>query len=107
MVAALADDIVLHSPVTYHPFEGKDAVRMLFGVLLKVFEDFSYIDELHEEGRSVLIFEARVADRKLQGIDLVRTDSDGLINDFTVMVRPLSGVTALAEAAGSLLGISG
>ncbi|HVF11688.1 MAG TPA: nuclear transport factor 2 family protein, partial [Actinomycetota bacterium] len=78
-----------------------------FSVLLKVFEDFSYIDELHEEGRSVLVFEARVADRKLQGIDLVRTDSNGLINDFTVMVRPLSGVNALAEAVGSLLGISG
>lgn len=105
MLAALSDDIVLHSPVTFRPFEGKDAVRMLFGVLLNVFEDFSYVDEFHEQGRSVLLFEARVGGRELQGIDLVRTNPEGLIEDFTVMVRPLSAVLALAEAAGSQLGV--
>ena len=47
-----------------------------------------------------LVFEARVGDKQVQGLDLLRFDDDGLIEDFTVMVRPLSATMALAEAVG-------
>jgi hypothetical protein len=47
-----------------------------------------------------LVFEARIGDRQVQGLDLLRFDDDGLIENFTVMVRPLSGAMALAEAVG-------
>jgi ketosteroid isomerase-like protein len=43
---ALTPDVVLHSPVTFKPFEGRQAVAVLFTVLLEVFEDFRYTDEL-------------------------------------------------------------
>jgi len=33
-------------------------------------------------------------------MDLVRVGPDGLIEDFTVMIRPLSGLVALAQALG-------
>jgi hypothetical protein len=100
MVAALAPDVVLHSPITFRPFEGREAVSLLFGVLLDTFEDFRYSDELDGNGVKALVFEARVGDRLVQGLDLLRFDADGLVSDFTVMVRPLSAAMALAEAVG-------
>jgi SnoaL-like domain len=98
MIEALAPDVVFHSPITFKPFEGKDAVATLLGVVMRTFEDFRYTDEIDGEGLKALIFEARVGDRQVQGLDLLRFD--GLIDDFTVMVRPLTGAMALAEAVG-------
>jgi hypothetical protein len=100
MVAALAPDVVLRSPITFKPFEGREAVSILFGVLLDTFEDFRYTDELDGGGVKALVFEARVGDKQVQGLDLLRFDDEGLIEDFTVMVRPLSAAMALAEAVG-------
>ena len=44
------------------------------------------------------MFEARVGDRELQGVDILKFDDDGRIAELTVMVRPMSGMHALAEA---------
>ena len=52
----------------------------------------------------VLEFSARVGDKQLKGIDLIRFDSDGKIVEFEVMIRPLSGLTALAQAMAAKLG---
>lgn len=103
MIATLADDAVLHSPVSFKPFEGKAAISQLLEILLRVFEDFRYTDELGGDGIHALVFRTRVGDRELEGLDLIRTGDDGLIEDFTVMVRPMSGVIALAEAVGPQL----
>jgi SnoaL-like domain len=100
MVDALSPDVVFHSPITFKPFEGKEAVSTLLGVVASTFEDFRYTDELDGDGIKTLVFEARVGDRQVQGLDLLRFDDHGLIEDFTVMVRPLSGTMALAEAVG-------
>ena len=100
MVAALADDVVFHSPITFKPFEGRAAVAALLGVVMGTFEDFSYTDELDSDGVKALVFEARVGDRQVEGLDLLRFDAEGMIEDFTVMVRPLSAAMALAEAVG-------
>lgn len=105
ILACLSDDVVLHSPVTFHPFEGKDAVRGLFTILLQVFEDFRYTDELAAEGKDALIFEAMVGDRRVQGIDVLKYGPDGRATELTVMVRPLSAALALRDAVGSRLGI--
>ncbi len=107
MVAALAPDCVLHSPVTFKPFEGRDAVAILFGVLLQVFQDFEYTDHLEQGNVAILVFKTSVGDKLVEGIDLLRFGDDGLIQDFTVMVRPLSATMALAEAVGSRLQSSG
>jgi hypothetical protein len=94
----LAAEIVFHSPVTFHPFIGRDTVTRLLGEVAQVFEDFRYTDELDVEGAHALIFRARVGERELEGIDLLRLDEDGLIADFTVMLRPLSGLVPFAQA---------
>lgn len=102
-LAALAGDVVLHSPVTFRPFEGKAVVSHVLRTVFAVFDDFRYTDHLHDGATSVLVFKAGVAGREVDGIDLVRENADGLIADLTVMVRPMSGLTALAEEMGRRL----
>jgi SnoaL-like protein len=103
MVATLSDDVVLHSPVSFKPFEGREAVAQLFEILLRTFEDFRYTDDLPGAEVHAMIFRARIGDREVEGLDLIRPGPDGRIADFTVMVRPLTGVVALAEAVGAQL----
>jgi hypothetical protein len=67
---------------------------------METFEDFRYTDELAGETAHALVFSARVGEKEIQGIDLLRFDGDGNIRDFTVLVRPLSATIALAEAMG-------
>jgi hypothetical protein len=100
MVDALADEVVFNSPVAFLPFEGRDAVGQVLGAVMETFEDFRYTDELEGTTAHALVFSARVGEKELQGIDLLRFDDDGRIRDFTVLVRPLSGTIALAEAMG-------
>ena len=107
MVAALAPDVVFNSPVKHKPFEGREAVAALFGALLETFEDFRYTDEFEQgDGSKALVFRARVGDKELEGIDILRFGDDGLVADFTVMVRPLTGAIALAEEVGRKLGVT-
>jgi hypothetical protein len=103
MSACLAPDAVLNSPVSFKPFEGREAVSQLFAILLETFEDFRYVDEFEADGRAALMFEARVGERRLQGLDWFCFDDDGRIAELTVMIRPLSAVIALAEAVGPKL----
>ena len=96
----LAEDIVFHSPVTFHPFLGRETVTALLSEVIQVFEDFRFTDELAMDGAHALIFRANVAgsDREIEGIDLLRFDDQGLIADFTVMLRPMSALMPFAQA---------
>jgi hypothetical protein len=96
----LAPDIVFHSPATFHPFVGRDTVTRLLKIVAQTFEEFRYTDELQVDGAHALIFRASVAGRELEGLDLLRYDDAGLIADFTVMVRPLSGLIPFAQVMG-------
>jgi ketosteroid isomerase-like protein len=109
MVATIAPHAKLHSPVAFKPFDGRDQIAGLFTALLEVFEDFRYTDEFEspDGADAVLIFRARIGDKEVEGLDLIRPGADGLIEDFTVMVRPLSAAIALAEAVGPRLAAAG
>jgi hypothetical protein len=99
----LSPDITFHSPAVFQEYKGIDTVSGLLRLVFETFEDFTYTDELAGSGDDAvhaLIFQARVGDRTLEGMDLLRIGPDGLIIDFTVMVRPLSGLIALAQAMG-------
>ena len=106
-VALLADDVRFNSPVVHKPYAGRETVATILRCAFGVFEDFRYTDELESPGVHALIFRARVGDRELQGMDLIRTGDDGRITDFTVMVRPASGLMALAERMGAALAEAG
>ncbi|OXM63456.1 nuclear transport factor 2 family protein [Amycolatopsis vastitatis] len=100
MAATLAENVVFRSPVAFRPYPGKAITAAILRGVLRVFEDFRYLRELDgSEGRDhALVFEARIGDVRVEGCDFLHLDEDGLIDEFTVMVRPLSAAQALAEA---------
>jgi hypothetical protein len=102
-----ADNPVFRSPVVYKPYEGRDALRMILGAVVQVFEDFRYIEHVETGDTAVLEFEARVGDKTLQGVDILKFDADGRIAELTVMVRPMSGMHALGEAMRAKLEAAG
>jgi hypothetical protein len=104
MVATLAPEVIFHSPVTFRAFEGRDATAFVLAGVMRVFSNFRYTDQLAAGNVHALIFRADVGDREVEGIDLVRIDDEDLIDDFTVLVRPLSGLNALAARMAEELG---
>ena len=98
---ALAENVVFLSPAVFKPYEGKQLVgAILTQGAMQVFEDFRYLDHLEDGDTAMLVFEARVGDRQLNGLDLLRFNAEGKVRELMVMVRPLSGLNALAEAMG-------
>jgi hypothetical protein len=104
MVALLSPQVRLYSPVAFRPFVGHEQVRVLFTNLLEVFEDFGYVDELAGQSSHALIFRAHIGDVQIQGLDHMVLADDGLVTEFTVMVRPLSASIRLAETMAPRVG---
>ncbi|WP_255406353.1 nuclear transport factor 2 family protein [Mycobacterium sp. E796] len=101
--AMLADTVVFTSPVAFKPYVGKPITAAILSGVMRVFEDFHYVREIADgNGRDhALVFETGIAGApgvKITGCDFLHFNDDGLIDDFMVMVRPLSGATALSEA---------
>jgi hypothetical protein len=100
IAAALADDVVFRSPVAFKPYRGKAITAAILRGVLRVFEDFRYVRELSGDGGRdhALVFEARIGDVAVEGCDFLHLNDSDLIDEFTVMVRPLSAAQALAVA---------
>ena len=99
-VALLREDVVFRSPVVFTPYRGRDAVAPILHAVFHVFEEFRYERELGAEGATdhVLVFTAHIGGKQVEGADFIHIDDDGAIDELTVMVRPMSGMLALAEA---------
>ncbi len=102
----LHPEVRFRSPMVYKPYEGAAITARILQTVATVFEDFAYErDFVTADGASVgLEFRARVGDRELKGIDLIRFDDAGKIVEFEVMVRPHSGLVALGEQMARKLG---
>ncbi len=100
VVGLLAEDVVFRSPIVFKPYQGREQVAVLLQAVARVFEDFRYTREISapDAPDHALVFEARVGSRQIEGCDFLHTNEDGLIDEFFVMVRPLSAALALAEA---------
>ena len=99
-------DAIFRSPMVYTPYTSAGAVLLILHTAIQVFEDFTYHRELASADglNTVLEFSARIGDKHLKGIDFIRYDEQGLIVEFEVMVRPFSGLQALAAAMAVGLG---
>lgn len=100
IAATLADNVVFRSPVAFRPYEGKAITAAILRGVLRVFEDFRYVRELSGDDHRdhALVFRTRVGGTTVEGCDFLHLDENGLIDELTVMVRPLSAAQALAAA---------
>ena|SRR5215210_423648 len=92
------EDVVFRSPVVFRPYEGRQALQIVLSAVVEVFEDFEYVSVVEDGDVAVLQFRTRVSERELDGVDILRFDDGGLVNELMVMVRPMSAMHALAEA---------
>jgi ketosteroid isomerase-like protein len=103
--ALLHPDVVFRSPAAFKPYQGAPTVALILRTVFGVFSGFAYERQFaSSDGFDVALeFRARVAEKQLKGIDLIRFDTDGRIVDFEVMIRPARGLAALAEEMGRRL----
>jgi hypothetical protein len=96
----VSPDVVFNSPVAFRPYHGREAVGVVLRAVARVLDDFHFEREIGAGGARdhALVFRARVGDRELHGCDFLHMGEDGLIDELTVMVRPLSAALAFAEA---------
>ncbi|MGK8524833.1 nuclear transport factor 2 family protein [Nocardia asteroides] len=100
--ALLAENVLFTSPVAFEPYPGKAITAAILRAATRVFEDFRYVRQIADaNGRDhAFVFEATVDGKLLTGCDFLHFDEDGKIDDFMVMVRPLSAAQALSAAIG-------
>ncbi len=101
----LADDVVFHSPIVHTPQRGKALTRLYltaaFHVLVE--NEFRYVREVVGERDAVLEFTATVDGIHVNGVDMIRWNAEGRIDDFKVMLRPLKAVNLLHSLMRSML----
>lgn len=102
-----SEDAVFRSPVVYRPYEGRAALRPLLEAVAQVFGNFRYTDQVEDGDTAFLLFEARVGERDLQGVDILRFGPDDRVVELTVLVRPMSAMHALAEQMRAMLEAAG
>ncbi|HKI66866.1 MAG TPA: nuclear transport factor 2 family protein [Solirubrobacterales bacterium] len=105
MTDVLREDVVLHSPILFRGFEGREIVLGVLTHVVATLEDFRYTDELAEGDTVALRFKARVGDRELEGIDFLELDADGKVAELTVFMRPMSALKAFNEQMATRLGV--
>jgi SnoaL-like domain len=106
LTETLREDVVLHSPVLFRGFEGRETVVAVLTHVAATLEDLTYVNELAEGSAVCLRFKAKVGDRELEGIDFLELDEDGRVAELTVFMRPFSALTAFNEQMAARLGAS-
>lgn len=107
--AMLADDAVFHSPVVHTPQEGKAKVFAYLHAASHVLgnDSFHYVREIVDGDTAVLEFALVLDGIAVNGVDMVRWNADGQIEDFKVMVRPLKAINKVWEKMGEMLAKAG
>jgi hypothetical protein len=106
LAGTLREDVVLHSPILFRGFEGREIVAQVLTHVAATLEDLTYIDELVGARTVCLRFKAMVGDRELEGIDFLELDDDGKVAELTVFMRPLSALTLFNEQMKERLGVA-
>lgn len=101
----LHDDCVFESPVVHTPQVGKAITSQYLAAAGHTLgnDTFRYVGEWHRENSAILEFTAEIDGIKINGIDMISCDDDGLITHFKVMVRPLKAVNMLHQKMGEML----
>lgn len=103
----LAEDVVFESPVVHTPQQGKAITDKYLRAALKVLNtsSFKYAGEWFAERSAVLEFVTEIDGIKINGVDIIEWNEQGLITRFKVMVRPLKAINMLHQKMGEMLGL--
>ena len=96
----LAPDVVMRNPATDDPVTGSEAVAAALRAVEAACDEFRHTHLLVDASSSGgplfgLVFEARIGDATLRGVDLLELDEQDRIKTFTVVARPIASLMAL------------
>eukprot|EP00301_Raphidiophrys_heterophryoidea_P011422 c17530_g1_i1.p1 GENE.c17530_g1_i1~~c17530_g1_i1.p1 ORF type:complete len:169 (-),score=45.05 c17530_g1_i1:168-674(-) len=111
----VAKDCVLKVPAYSKPREGRDMFMVILQSVLEVFNDFQYHREWFSEDGSqwALEFTAVINNSNqanglpkslwLKGVDLVKLNDKGYIQELEVVMRPLNSLALLKAEMGEII----
>lgn len=101
----VADDAVFHSPVVHTPQRGKAITIAYLAAAMEVLgkNQFRYVREIVGAQDAVLEFECELDGVHVNGVDLIRWNTQGQIVDFKVMLRPAKALDAVKTRMAEML----
>jgi hypothetical protein len=102
----LASDVVFHSPIFVHPVTGRDFVATLLEMVHTIFGAPTYRLRFSEGSNTALLFDGEVDGETLQVAVVIRDGPEGLIQELSVLMRPLPVVRRFGELGMALLGVT-
>ena len=97
MLTHMADDVTLKTPLLAEPFQGKAALRPVVEALLGMVDRFEFHEIMRGPQHVSSFFKITVGSTELDGMDYWRLDEAGLIQEMTVLRRPLPAVAAVQD----------
>ncbi len=116
--ALLDEEVVFYSPIVFTPQRGKQITSLYLQAAGKTFTGnestsigqdsksgarFHYTKTVLGEDTAVLEFETTMAGKYVNGVDIIRCNSEGRIIEFRVMIRPLQAVNLVHEQMAAML----
>ncbi len=96
--ALFTPDIRFKSPIFVKPLVGQDIVLSVLLNAGEVIGARSYLDEFRQGDKTALTWEGMVEGYPLYGVDLIIDESDGLVKELAVTMRPFPVVGLFREA---------
>ncbi|MBV9036700.1 MAG: nuclear transport factor 2 family protein [Acidobacteriaceae bacterium] len=95
MLTHMAEDISLRTPLVAEPFQGKAAIRPVVEALLSIVDRFDFLEMMQGPQHVSEFFRVTVGSYELDGVDYWRLNEEGLIQEMTVLWRPLPAIAAV------------
>lgn len=95
MLPHMAEDMILQTPLVAEPFKGKAAIRPVVVALMGVVDKFHFREIMQGPQHVSVSFGLTVGSAELDGMDYIRLNEAGLVQEMTVLWRPLPAVVAV------------
>ncbi len=95
MLIHMSDDVRLVTPLVAEPFQGKASIRPVVEALLAVVDSFEFLELMEGPQHVSEFFKVTIGSLALDGMDYWRLDEEGLIQEMTVLWRPLPAIVAV------------
>ena len=101
----LAEDARFHSPIVHRPQTGRVVTAMYLSAACQVLlnDSFRYVREVLSGHHAVLEFMVEIDGVEINGVDMIRWNENGQIDDFKVMIRPLKAIELIHRKMREML----
>ena len=103
--ALLSEEVVFYSPVVHTPQRGKAVASLYLSAAFRVFfnSSFRYVREVAGPSDAVLEFETQIDGVLVNGVDMIKWNTQGQITEFKVMLRPLKAINLIHQRMAAML----